>query len=144
MSTRDDIQEFLTSRRARLTPEQVGLGRGQVQEALGLVEYLCQKFPSKEKVAEGFRILLSDPNVKAILVNIFGGIMNCATIADGVIHAAKELHIHVPIVVRLEGTNVEEGRRLFRESHLKIQTAEDLKTAAELAVKAAQKNRKID
>ncbi len=99
---------------------------------------------TKEKVSEGFRIILSDPKVKAILVNIFGGIMNCATIANGVIHAAKELHIHVPIVVRLEGTNVEEGRRLFRESHLKIQTAEDLKTAAELAVKAAQKNRKID
>ncbi len=95
---------------------------------------------TKEKVAEGFRIILSDKKVKAILVNIFGGIMNCATIADGVIHAAKELHIHVPIVVRLEGTNVEEGRRLFRESHLKIQSAEDLKTAAELAVKAAHGN----
>jgi succinyl-CoA synthetase beta subunit len=86
-------------------------------------------------VAEGFRIILSDPKVKAILVNIFGGIMNCATIAEGVIHAAKELHIQVPVVVRLEGTNVEEGRRLFKESHLKISSAEDLKTAAELAVK---------
>ncbi len=95
---------------------------------------------TKEKVAEGFRIILSDPKVKAILVNIFGGIMNCATIALGVLHAAKEQHINLPIVVRLEGTNVEEGRRLFKESHLKISTAEDLKTAAELAVKASKGN----
>ena len=93
---------------------------------------------TKEKVAEGFRIILSDPKVKAILVNIFGGIMNCTTIAEGVIHAAKELHIRVPIVVRLEGTNVEEGRRLFQESHLKIIAADHLKTAAELVVKAAK------
>jgi len=94
---------------------------------------------SKEKVAEGFRIILSDPKVKAILVNIFGGIMNCATIAEGVIHAAKEQHIKVPIVVRLEGTNVEEGRRLFKESHLKIGTAENLQTAAEMAVQASKR-----
>lgn len=91
---------------------------------------------SKEKVAEGFRIILSDPKVKAILVNIFGGIMNCATLAEGVIHAAKEQHIKVPIVVRMEGTNVAEGKRLLKESHLKITTAEDLKKAAELAVAA--------
>jgi succinyl-CoA synthetase beta subunit len=63
--------------------------------------------------------------------------MNCATIADGVIHAAKELHVHVPIVVRLEGNNVEEGRRKFSQSSLKIESAEDLQTAAKLAVKAA-------
>jgi succinyl-CoA synthetase beta subunit len=93
---------------------------------------------SKEKVAEGFRIILSDPKVKAILVNIFGGIMNCATIAEGVIHAAKEQQIRIPIVVRMEGTNVEEGRHLFRESHLKIAVAENMKIAAELAVKAAK------
>lgn len=91
---------------------------------------------SKEKVAEGFRIILSDPKVKAILVNIFGGIMNCATLAQGVIHACLEQHIKIPIVVRMEGTNVEEGKRLFKESHLKITTAEDLKKAAELAVHA--------
>lgn len=94
---------------------------------------------SKEKVAEGFRIILSDPKVKAILVNIFGGIMNCATLADGVIHAAKEQQIKVPIVVRMEGTNVAEGKRLLKESHLKITTAEDLKKAAELAVAAAKR-----
>lgn len=90
---------------------------------------------TKEKVAEGFRIILSDPKVKAVLVNIFGGIMNCATIAEGVIHAARELKIKIPIVVRLEGTNVEEGRRLFKEAHLNIISAENLEDAAKLAVK---------
>jgi len=96
---------------------------------------------SKEKVAEGFRIILSDPKVKAVLVNIFGGIMNCATLAEGVIHAAKELQIKIPVIVRMEGTNVEEGKRLFRESHLKITTADDLKNAAELAVAASKVKR---
>ncbi len=65
--------------------------------------------------------------------------MNCATIAEGVIHAAKEQHIKIPIVVRLEGTNVEEGRRLFKESHIKVATAENLQKAAELAVAASKK-----
>jgi succinyl-CoA synthetase beta subunit len=64
--------------------------------------------------------------------------MNCATIAEGVIHAAKEQKIKIPIIVRLEGTNVDEGKRLFRESHLKIMTADDLQQAAEIAVKAAK------
>jgi succinyl-CoA synthetase beta subunit len=72
------------------------------------------------------------------LVNIFGGIMNCATLAEGVIHAAKELKIHIPIVVRMEGTNVQEGKRLFKESHLKITTADDLDQAAKLAVHASK------
>jgi succinyl-CoA synthetase beta subunit len=93
---------------------------------------------SKEKVAEGFRIILSDPKVKAILVNIFGGIMNCATIAEGVIHAAKEQKIKIPIIVRLEGTNVDEGKRLFKESNVKIEAADDLQQAAQLAVKASK------
>lgn len=93
---------------------------------------------TKEKVSEGFRIILSDPHVKAILVNIFGGIMSCATIAEGVIFAAKEQQVQVPIVVRLEGTNVEEGRRLFQESGVKIISAVDLNAAAQLAVKAAK------
>lgn len=94
---------------------------------------------SKEKVAEGFKIILSDPKVKAILVNIFGGIMNCGTLAEGVIHAAKEQQIKIPIIVRMEGTNVEGGKKLFRESHLKIETADDLKKAAEMAVAAAKR-----
>jgi succinyl-CoA synthetase beta subunit len=85
---------------------------------------------TKEKVAQGFKIILSDPNVKAILVNIFGGIMNCATIAEGIIHAVKEVGIKVPLIVRLEGTNVNEGKRILQESNLKIISAEDLKDAA--------------
>ena len=93
---------------------------------------------SKEKVAEGFRIILSDPSVKAILINIFGGIMNCATLALGVIHAAKEQKIQVPLIVRMEGTNVDEGKRRLKESGLKIETAEDLDRAAILAVQAAK------
>lgn len=92
---------------------------------------------TKEKVSIGFQIILSDPKVKAVLVNIFGGIMNCATIAEGVIHACQEQQIRVPVIVRMEGTNVEEGKRLLRESHLKITTAKDLKQAAELAVKGS-------
>ena len=94
---------------------------------------------TKEKVSEGFRIILSDPKVKAVLVNIFGGIMNCAVLAEGVIHAAKELKIQIPIVVRMEGTNVQEGKRLFKESHLKIVTADDLEQAAKLVVQASKK-----
>lgn len=93
---------------------------------------------TKEKVAEGFRIILSDPKVKAVLVNIFGGIMNCATIAEGVIFAAKEQNIHVPIIVRMEGTNVEAGKKLFAQSGLKIATADNIMSAAQLAVKAAR------
>ncbi|HEY4255498.1 MAG TPA: ADP-forming succinate--CoA ligase subunit beta [Chlamydiales bacterium] len=93
---------------------------------------------TKEKVAEGFRIILSDKKVKAILVNIFGGIMNCATIAEGVIFAAKEQQVRVPIVVRLEGTNVEEGRRLFQTSGLTIHSAKDLAEAATLVVQLSK------
>ncbi|MEK7339622.1 MAG: ADP-forming succinate--CoA ligase subunit beta [Candidatus Rhabdochlamydia sp.] len=89
---------------------------------------------SKEKVAEGFKIILSDPNVKAILVNIFGGIMNCATLAEGIIAAVKEVKIHVPLVVRMEGTNVEEGRRLLEHSHLAIITVDGLANAAKKVV----------
>lgn len=91
---------------------------------------------TKEKVAQGFKIILSDPSVKAILVNIFGGIMNCATIADGIIHAVKEVGIKVPLIVRLEGTNVKEGKRILKESGLKIIAADDLKDAAIKATSA--------
>ncbi len=86
---------------------------------------------SKEKVAAGFRIILSDPKVKAILVNIFGGIMNCATLAEGIIYAANEMGIKVPLVVRMEGTNVEEGKKLLEKSKLPIITADGLAEAAE-------------
>jgi len=90
----------------------------------------------KEKVAAGFKIILSDPSVKAILINIFGGIMNCATIAEGVTYAAKQLGIKVPLIVRLEGTNVEEGRNLLDASSLKIISADGMADAAEKAVEA--------
>lgn len=90
---------------------------------------------TKEKVAEGFKIILADPKVKAILVNIFGGIMSCDTVAAGIIDAAKELDVHVPLVVRIEGTNVEKGKKLLAESHLKnIIIAENLAEAAKKAV----------
>lgn len=96
---------------------------------------------TKEKIGEGFRILLSDSKVRALFINIFGGIMNCATLADGVLHAARELKVSVPIVVRMEGTNVEEGKRLFQESGLKIATAATLAEAAKLAVEYAHSGR---
>jgi succinyl-CoA synthetase beta subunit len=85
---------------------------------------------SKEKVTAAFKIILSDPAVKGILVNIFGGIMRCDIIADGIIAAAKEVNLSVPLVVRLEGTNVEEGKRLLAESGLPIVAANDLGDAA--------------
>lgn len=89
---------------------------------------------SSEKVASGFKILLGDPNVKAILVNIFGGIMNCATLAEGILSAASELELKVPLVVRMEGTNVEEGKRLFAHAKLPIVTVDSLAEAAERVV----------
>ena len=93
---------------------------------------------SKEKVAAAFKIILSDPNVKGILVNIFGGIMRCDIIAEGVVAAAKEMAITVPLVVRLEGTNVELGKKILRESGLKITSAENLADAAEKIVTAVK------
>ncbi len=93
---------------------------------------------SKEKVAQAFKIILKDPKVKAILVNIFGGIMKCDVIAEGVIAAARELQLKVPLVVRLEGTNVELGKKMLSESGLKITPADDLADAARKAVEAAK------
>ncbi len=86
---------------------------------------------SKEKVAAAFKIILSDPKVKAILVNIFGGIMNCATLAEGIVDAASEMALRVPLVVRMEGTNVEQGKKLLEKSKLSIVTADTLAEAAE-------------
>jgi succinyl-CoA synthetase beta subunit len=85
---------------------------------------------SKEKVTAAFKIILSDPAVKGILVNIFGGIMRCDIIADGIVAAAREIDIKVPLVVRLEGTNVEEGKRILADSGLAIVPADDLGDAA--------------
>jgi len=89
---------------------------------------------TKERVAEAFKLILSDPNVKAILVNIFGGIVRCDLIADGIISAVKEVGIKIPVVVRLEGTNVEQGRALLKESGLAITAAESLTEAAKRVV----------
>ena len=89
---------------------------------------------TKERVAEAFKLILSDPSVKAILVNIFGGIVRCDLIAEGIISAVKEVGIKIPVVVRLEGTNVEQGRKLLRESGLAIEAAESLTVAAERVV----------
>ena len=86
---------------------------------------------SAEMVENGFRIILSDKNVKAILINIFGGILRCDVLAEGVVQAAKTTGIDVPVVVRMEGTNVEEGRRILSESGLNLITAADLKAAAQ-------------
>jgi succinyl-CoA synthetase beta subunit len=93
---------------------------------------------SKEKVAVAFKLILADPKVKAILVNIFGGIMRNDVIAEGVVAAAKELNLRVPLVVRLEGTNVDQGREILRKSGLAIIPAENLRDAAEKAVAAAR------
>jgi len=94
---------------------------------------------TKERVAEAFKLILSDPNVKAILVNIFGGIVRCDLIAEGIISAVKEVGIRIPVVVRLEGTNVEQGRRLLKESGLAIAAAESLTDAAKRAVASVAK-----
>ncbi|MEO0881007.1 MAG: ADP-forming succinate--CoA ligase subunit beta, partial [Pseudomonadota bacterium] len=91
---------------------------------------------TKEKVTEAFKIITTDPNVKGILVNIFGGIMRCDTIAEGVIAAVKEVGLEVPLVVRLEGTKVAEGKKLLAESGLAITPADDLEDAAEKVVAA--------
>ena len=91
---------------------------------------------TKERVTAAFKIILSDPNVEGILVNIFGGIMRCDVIAEGVVAAAREISLQVPLVVRLEGTNVELGKKILRESDLAILSAENLADAAEKVVKA--------
>jgi len=95
---------------------------------------------TKETVATGFRILLKDPNVKGIFINIFGGIVRCERIAHGVIEAAKEVKINVPLVVRLQGTNADEGRKLLAESGLKLEVANDLWEAAQKIVKLTGKS----
>tara|TARA_B100000214_G_scaffold115999_1_gene81911 strand:- start:419 stop:1588 length:1170 start_codon:yes stop_codon:yes gene_type:complete len=91
---------------------------------------------TKDKVTEAFKIILSDKNVKGILVNIFGGIMRCDVVAEGVLDAAREINISVPLVVRLEGTNVEEGKRIIEESELKVISGSDLDDAAQKITKA--------
>jgi succinyl-CoA synthetase beta subunit len=93
---------------------------------------------TKEKVTEAFKIITSDPNVKGILVNIFGGIMRCDVIAEGVVAAVKEVGLEVPLVVRLEGTNVEKGKEIINTSGLNVIAADNLSDAAEKVVKAVK------
>ncbi len=93
---------------------------------------------TREKVTEAFKIITSDPNVKGILVNIFGGIMRCDIIAEGVVAAVREVGLKVPLVVRLEGTNVEDGKQIIDSSGLDVIAADDLKDGAEKIVKAVK------
>src|ERR1700719_1174147 len=93
---------------------------------------------SAEQIKNAFRILLSDPNVKAVLINIFGGILRCDTLATGVVSAARELEIKIPIVVRMEGTNVELGQKILKESGFNFTVADGMKDAAEKVVRLAK------
>ncbi|MGB8842988.1 MAG: ADP-forming succinate--CoA ligase subunit beta [Aliidongia sp.] len=93
---------------------------------------------TRERVTTAFKLILSDPNVEGILVNIFGGIMRCDVIAEGVVAAAREVSLHVPLVVRLEGTNVELGKKIMAESGLPILSADNLADAAQKIVKAVK------
>ena len=93
---------------------------------------------TKERVTAAFKIILSDPNVEGILVNIFGGIMRCDVIADGIVTAAREVNISVPLVVRLEGTNVQLGKDILAKSNLPIIAADNLGDAAEKIVRAVK------
>ena len=95
---------------------------------------------TKEKVTEAFKIILSDENVKGVLVNIFGGIMRCDIIAEGVVAAAHELEIKIPLVVRLEGTKVEEGKKIMKDSGLDIIAANNLSDAARKIVSSIKEN----
>jgi succinyl-CoA synthetase beta subunit len=92
---------------------------------------------STDKVREAFKLLLADENVKAILINIFGGILRCDVLAEGVVQAARDVHLAVPLVVRLEGTNVDRGREILAQSKLDIINAADMADAAEKVVAAA-------
>ncbi len=94
---------------------------------------------SEARVKNAFRILLSDPNVKVVFINVFGGILRCDMLASGIVNSAKELNIKVPVVVRMEGTNVERGKEILRKSGLDLTVADGMKDGAEKAVKLAGK-----
>ena len=121
-------------------------GAGLAMATMDLIKYAGGKpanfldvggSATAEKIAAGFKILVSDPHVKAILVNIFGGIMSCATIAEGILTALQEHPMKIPLVVRMEGTHVDEGKKMLEKSGLKILTADRLENAAALVVKEA-------
>jgi succinyl-CoA synthetase beta subunit len=91
-----------------------------------------------EQIRNAFKILMSDHSVKAVLINIFGGILRCDVLAEGVINAVKDLHVGIPIVVRMEGTNVERGKQMLLESGLKFATADTMGEAAQKVVELAR------
>ena len=93
---------------------------------------------SKEKVSAAFKIILSDKNVRGVLINIFGGIMRCDVLAQGVVEAAKETNLSIPLVVRLAGTNVELGKQILKKSNLKIISASNLADAAKKIVEVTK------
>jgi succinyl-CoA synthetase beta subunit len=96
-----------------------------------------------EQVKNAFRILLSDKNVRAVLINIFGGILRCDTLATGVVAAARDLQIKVPVVVRMEGTNVERGREILLESGLNFTVGQDMRDAAEKVVRLSREHSEV-
>ncbi len=121
-------------------------GAGLAMATMDIIQYaggLAANFldvgggANQEQIENAFGILLSDPHVKAIFINIFGGILRVDVLATAVVAAAKKLNVKVPIILRLEGTNVEEGRKILKESGLKFEVGATMKEAADLAVKAA-------
>jgi succinyl-CoA synthetase beta subunit len=98
---------------------------------------------TREQVAAAFRIILADKTVKGIFVNIFGGIMDCDVIANGIVEAARETGLSIPLVVRLEGNNVEAGKRTLAESGLKLESGENILDAAHKIVAAVKKAEKV-
>jgi succinyl-CoA synthetase beta subunit len=94
---------------------------------------------NKDQVTEAFRILLSDSRVKAVLINVFGGIMQCDVLARGVVDAAREVKLSIPLVVRMEGTNVKEGKQILAESGIKVIAANDMADAARRVVESIGK-----
>jgi len=96
---------------------------------------------NEKQVEEAFKLLLSDDKVEAILINIFGGIMKCDTIANGIVAAAQRVQLKIPLIVRLAGTNVDKGKKILNDSTVKLATADDLDQAAEKAVIAVKKHR---
>jgi succinyl-CoA synthetase beta subunit len=122
-------------------------GAGLAMATMDIIEYAGGKAANfldvggganQEQIENAFGILLSDPHVKAIFINIFGGILRVDVLATAVVAAAKKLNVQLPIILRLEGTNVEEGRKILKESGLKFEVGTTMKEAADLAVAAAK------
>ena len=122
----------------KATVEEIQSAGGRALAVGADVSQADQVQAAVDKVAAAFKIITSDPNVKGILVNIFGGIMKCDVIAEGVVAAVKQVGLKVPLVVRLEGTNVDAGKKIIRESGLNVVPADNLDDAAQKIVKAVK------